>query len=80
MGMLRTAELEMAETISEEDVSTFLDDASRAIHMTHHIVFKASSGAAIFGRDMLQWSTTNCTLGGGIDFWLDCAQGSRGGV
>ena len=53
MGMLRTAELDMAETISEEDVSTFLDDASWAIRTTHHTVLKASPGAAIFGRDML---------------------------
>ena len=53
MGMLRTAELDMAETISEEDVSTFLDDASWAIRTTHHTVLKASPGAAIFGRDVL---------------------------
>ena len=53
MGMLRTAELDMAGTIPEEDVSTFLDDAFWAIRTTHHTVLKASPGAAIFGRDML---------------------------
>ena len=54
MGILRTAELDMTETISEEDVSTFLDDASWAIRTTHHTVLKkASPQAALFGRDML---------------------------
>jgi len=43
----------MADTISEEDVSNFLDDASWAIRTTQHTVLKASSGAAIFGRDIL---------------------------
>jgi len=53
MGMLRTAEIDMTNTISEKDVSNFLDDASWAVRTTHHTVLKALPGAAIFGRDML---------------------------
>ena len=52
-NMLRTAELDMADTVSPDDVSDFLDDASWAIRSTYHTVLKASPGAAIFGRDML---------------------------
>lgn len=52
-SMLRTSELDMAETITEQDVSDFLDNASWAIRSTYHTVLKASPGAAIFGRDML---------------------------
>ena len=51
--MLRTSEIDMAETITEQDVSDFLDNASWAIRSTYHTVLKASPGAAIFGRDML---------------------------
>ena len=53
MGMCRTVEMDMANTISEEDVSNFLDDASWAVHTIHHTVLKALPGAAIFGRDKL---------------------------
>ena len=52
-NMLRTAELDMADTVNPDDVSDFLDDASWAIRSTYHTVLKASPGAAIFGRDML---------------------------
>jgi hypothetical protein len=51
--MLRTAELNMEETVTPDDVDTFLDNAAWAICSTYHTVLKASSGAAIFGRDML---------------------------
>ncbi len=51
--MLRTDELDMAETITPDDVDTFLDNAAWAIRSTYHTVLKASPGAAIFGRDML---------------------------
>jgi hypothetical protein len=51
--MLCTSELDMAETITPDDVNVFLDNAAWAICSTYHTVLKASPGAAIFGRDML---------------------------
>ena len=53
MGMLCTAEIDMADTVSESDIADFLTNAAWAVCSTYHTVLKASSGAAIFGRDML---------------------------
>jgi hypothetical protein len=51
--MLHTAELDMANSVTPNDVDVFLDNAAWAICSTYHTVLKASPGAAIFGRDML---------------------------
>ncbi len=51
--MLRTAELDIADSVTPDDVDVFLDNVAWAIHFTHHMVLKASPGAAIFGQDML---------------------------
>ncbi len=51
--MLRTAELDMANSVTPNDVNVFLDSTAWAIRSTYHTVLKASPGAAIFGRDML---------------------------
>ncbi len=51
--MFCTSELNMAKTITPDDVDVFLDNAAWAICSTYHTVLKASPGAAIFGRDML---------------------------
>jgi hypothetical protein len=51
--MLCTSELDMAETITPDDVDVFLDNAAWAICTTYHTVLKASPGAAVFGRDTL---------------------------
>ena len=51
--MLRTAELDMANTVVTSDIDVFLTDAAWAICSTYHTVLNASPGAAIFGRDML---------------------------
>ncbi len=51
--MLRTAELDMADSVTPNDVDVFLDNAAWAILSTYHTVFKASPGAANFGQDML---------------------------
>jgi hypothetical protein len=51
--MLHTSELDMAKTITPDDVNVFLGNAAWAIRFTYHTVLKASPGAAIFGRDML---------------------------
>jgi hypothetical protein len=51
--MLRTAELDMANSVTSNDVDVFLDNAAWAICSTYHTVLEASPGAAIFGRDML---------------------------
>jgi hypothetical protein len=51
--MLCTAELDMADSVTPNDVDVFLDAATWAIHSTYHMVLKASPGAAIFGCNML---------------------------
>ena len=51
--MLRTAELDMADSVAPNDVADFLTNAAWAVRSTYHTVLKASPGAAIFGRDML---------------------------
>ena len=53
MAMLRTAELDMTNTVSESDIADFLTNAAWAVRSTYHTVLKTSPGAAIFGRDML---------------------------
>jgi hypothetical protein len=47
--MLCTAELDMADSVTPNDVDVFLDNAAWAIRSTYHTVLKASPGAAIFG-------------------------------
>jgi hypothetical protein len=51
--MLCTAELDMANSVTPNDVDVFIDNAAWAIRSTYHTVLKASPGAAIFGQDML---------------------------
>jgi hypothetical protein len=43
----------MAELVKASDIDVFLSDATWAVCSTYHTVLKASTGAAIFGRDML---------------------------
>jgi hypothetical protein len=50
--MLCTAELDMANSVTPDDVDVFLDITAWAICSTYHTVLKASLGAAIFGCDM----------------------------
>jgi hypothetical protein len=47
--MLRTAKLDMANSVTPNDVDVFLDNAAWAVCSTYHTVLKASPG----GRDML---------------------------
>jgi hypothetical protein len=51
--MLRTSELNMAESVKASDINVFQSDPAWAVRSTYHTVLKASSGAAIFGQDML---------------------------
>jgi hypothetical protein len=52
--MMRTSEIDMAESVEPADIDTFIHNAaSWAICSTYHTVLKASPGAAIFGRNML---------------------------
>jgi hypothetical protein len=51
--MMRTSEIDMANSVEPADIDTFIDNAAWAIRSTYHTVLKASPGAAIFGRDML---------------------------
>ena len=53
MTMLRTAEIDMANSVAPSDIAIFLTNAAWAIRSTYHTVLKASPGTAIFGRDML---------------------------
>ncbi len=51
--MPRTAELDMANSFTPNDVDVFLENKAWAIRSTYHTVLKASPGAAIFRQDML---------------------------
>jgi hypothetical protein len=51
--MLHTAELDMVDPATPDDVDVFLDNTAWAICSTYHTVIKASPGAAIFRPDML---------------------------
>jgi hypothetical protein len=51
--MMRTSELNKAETIPPDGVNVFLDNAAWAICSTYHTDLKASPGAVIFGCIML---------------------------
>ena len=51
--MMRTSELDMADSVDPADIDTFIANAAWAICSAYHTVLKASPGAAIFGRDML---------------------------
>jgi hypothetical protein len=51
--MLCTAELDMADLVTPNDVDVFLHNAAWAICSTYHRLLKASPGTAIFGCDML---------------------------
>jgi hypothetical protein len=53
MAMRHTAEIDMANTVNESDIADFFTNAAWAVCSTYHTVLKTSSGAAIFGRDML---------------------------
>jgi hypothetical protein len=51
--MLCTAELDMANSVTPNDINVFLDNAEWATRSTYHTVLKAFPGAAIFGCNML---------------------------
>jgi hypothetical protein len=53
MAMLHTADLDMANKVSESDIADFLINASWAVRSTFHTVLKTSPGVATFGWDML---------------------------
>jgi hypothetical protein len=51
--MLHTAEIDMANSVTPNDVDVCLDNVAWEIFSTYHRVHKTSPGAAIFGQDML---------------------------
>jgi hypothetical protein len=51
--MLCTAEINMAKSVTPNDVNVFLDNATWIICSTYYTALKASPGAAVFGQDML---------------------------
>jgi hypothetical protein len=51
--MLCTAELNMAKTVTLDDVNVFLDNVAWTICSIYHTVLKAFPGTGIFGRDKL---------------------------
>jgi hypothetical protein len=53
MYMLRTAEIDMANSKKPSDIDVFQSDAAWAICSTNHTELKASLAAAIFGQSML---------------------------
>ncbi len=73
--MLRTAELDMADSVTPNDVDVILDNAAWAIRSTYHTVLKASPGAAVFGRDMLfniPFVADWCKIGDQWQLLTDC--------
>jgi hypothetical protein len=48
-----SSKIDMAKSVTPDEVNVFLDNAAWAICSTYHAVLKASPGAAIFGQDML---------------------------
>ncbi len=44
--MMRTSEIDMADSVEPADIDTFIDNAAGAIRSTYHTVLKASPGAA----------------------------------
>jgi hypothetical protein len=51
--MLCTAELDMANSVTPDNINVFLDNAAWEICSTYHMVLKASPGTAIFGCGVL---------------------------
>jgi hypothetical protein len=51
--MMRTSEIDMAESVEPANIDTSIDNAAWAIRSTYHTVLKASPGASIFGHNML---------------------------
>jgi hypothetical protein len=51
--MLCTTELDMAHSVTPNDVKVFLENSAWAFCSTYHTVLKTSPGGAIFGHDML---------------------------
>ncbi len=49
--MMRTSEIDMANSVEPADIDTFIYNAAWAIRSTYHTVLKASPGAAIIGQD-----------------------------
>ncbi len=65
--MMRTSELDMADSVEPADIYTFIDNAAWATHSTYHTVLKASPGTAIPRRHALRhsvhsWLETNWRL------------------
>jgi hypothetical protein len=50
--MLRTAEIDMADSVTPNDVDVFLDNVAWAICFSYYTALKTSPDAAIFGQDM----------------------------
>ncbi len=44
--MMRTSEIDMANSDEPTDIDTFVNNAAWAIRKTYHIILKASPGAA----------------------------------
>ena len=53
MGMIRTSEIDMADSVTPHDIDVVLTNVSWAICSTYHTVLKAFPGTAVFGQDML---------------------------
>ncbi len=54
--MLRTAELDMADSVTPDDVDVFLDNAAWAIRSTYHTVLKAFHVQPFWMRHALRHS------------------------
>jgi hypothetical protein len=57
--MLHTAELDMANSVTSNDIDVFLDNMAWAIHSTYHMVLKASPGTFLM-RGLVYTHHTYC--------------------
>jgi hypothetical protein len=51
--MLLTAEIDITDSVTPNDIDVVLDNAAWSICSTYHTVLKTSPGAVILGQDML---------------------------
>jgi len=51
--MLCNSEIDMTDSVDPEDLDDFVSNASWVSCSTYHTVLESSSGAAVFGIDML---------------------------
>ena len=52
-NVMRTTSLDISSTITDSMIPDFVINVAWVIHSTYHTILKSTSGATIFGRDVL---------------------------